>query len=280
MAIATLSLRTAAQTQIQLKNNLLYDLSLTPNASAEVGLSRHWTADVEPSPYKPVRNLHGSALKSRYRADYDYLLTNVYPHLRRTDYEITFRVREFTLQEACHIYLTHPDQLSLYEFWQVAHTFDEGSADYDRCLQTAFTYYPDSTVAALNVAHAALRRGDTRRAAALLSQAGQQPEAVQARAVLAILQQRYDEAAPTTAVTRWAMTVSLLRSTSGRGTRRKQCSMSAVPRGLIQTTTRMSLHRQAMETATATRMVNGNKAAPTMNATTTGAAKARMPMNT
>ena len=32
--------------QIQLKNNLLYDASLTPNANIEIGLSRHWTTDI------------------------------------------------------------------------------------------------------------------------------------------------------------------------------------------------------------------------------------------
>lgn len=134
-------------------------------------------------------------LKARYRSEYDYLLKTVYPHLRRSDYEITFRVREFTLEEACQIYLTHPDQLSLYEFWQVANTYERHGADYNRCMEKAFTYYPDSTVAALNVANAALRQGDVQRAKVLLTKAGQSPEATQARAVLAILEQRYDEAA-------------------------------------------------------------------------------------
>ena len=135
------------------------------------------------------------ALKAKYRTEYDLLLRTVYPHLRRSDYEITFRIREFSLEEACQVYLTHPDQLSLYEFWAVAQTFEHYSDDYNRCMQTAFSYYPDSTVAALNVANAALRKGDRQRAAVLLRKAGDGPEAVQARAVLAILDERYDEAA-------------------------------------------------------------------------------------
>ncbi len=90
--------------------------------------------------------------------------------------------------------MVHPDQLSLHEFWDVAHTFEYGSEDYNRCMDKAFTYYPDSTVAALNVANAALRRGDVKRASVLLEKAGESGEAVHARAVLAILEGRYDDA--------------------------------------------------------------------------------------
>ena len=134
------------------------------------------------------------ALKKKYPSEYEYIHKNVYPHLRRSDYEITFRVREFTLEEAKEIYMVHPDQLSLHEFWDVAHTFEYGSEDYNRCMDKAFTYYPDSTVAALNVANAALRRGDVKRASVLLEKSGESGEAVHARAVLAILEGRYDDA--------------------------------------------------------------------------------------
>ena len=34
-----------AEAQISLKNNLLYDASLTPNIGMEVGLARKWTFD-------------------------------------------------------------------------------------------------------------------------------------------------------------------------------------------------------------------------------------------
>ncbi|MBQ9667611.1 MAG: hypothetical protein IJV45_02535, partial [Prevotella sp.] len=47
----------------------------------------------------------------------------------------------------------------------------------------------------LNVVNAALRQGDRQRARVLLGKAGESAEATQARAVLAILDERYDEAA-------------------------------------------------------------------------------------
>lgn len=134
------------------------------------------------------------ALRQKYPAEYNYVLKNIYPHLRRSDYEITFRVREFTLQEAQQIYLTHPDQLSLYEFWQVAQTMEPYSDDYDRCMQIAYTYYPDSTVAAINVANGALRKGDLKRAEAILKTVGTSMEASEARRILQMLKRRNEEA--------------------------------------------------------------------------------------
>lgn len=134
------------------------------------------------------------ALKANYRSEYDYLLKQVYPHLRRSDYDITFKVREFTLQEACEIYKTHPDQLSLREFWDVANTFEPYSDEYNRVLQTAYNFNPDSTVAAINLANIALKQGDLLKAESLLDHAGDSGEANNARGCVAILRKDYTAA--------------------------------------------------------------------------------------
>lgn len=49
-------------------------------------------------------------IKRLYPQEYRYLLKNVYPGLRRSDYEITFEYKEFTLTEAKEIYKTKPYQ--------------------------------------------------------------------------------------------------------------------------------------------------------------------------
>ena len=135
-------------------------------------------------------------IKQRFPRDYQYLLREVYPSLRRSDYEITFRVRTFNTTEEClQIYATKPHQLSLYEFWRVAQTMQPFSDEYNRCMQTAVIYYPTDEAALVNLANVALQQGDTLKAETLLSQAGNGAAAENARAVLCILSQQYDQAA-------------------------------------------------------------------------------------
>lgn len=133
-------------------------------------------------------------LKKTYPDEYQYLLKNVYPHLRRSDYEISFDIRNFTLEEAKEVYRVRPYQLSLRELWDVANTFEKGSDAYNRCLQTAVNLYPDSTAAVINLANVAIRQHDLLKAETLLQHAGDSAEADNARAVVAIIQERYDEA--------------------------------------------------------------------------------------
>lgn len=47
-------------------------------------------------------------IKQQYPAEYQYLLKNVYPGLRRSDYEISFNFSDFTLEQAKQIYKTKP----------------------------------------------------------------------------------------------------------------------------------------------------------------------------
>jgi len=61
-------------------------------------------------------------------------------------------------------------------------------------LQTAVNQYPDSAAALINLANVAIRQKDMLKAETLLQRAGDSAEADQARAVVAIIQQRYDEA--------------------------------------------------------------------------------------
>jgi tetratricopeptide (TPR) repeat protein len=79
--------------------------------------------------------------------------------------------------------------------WDVAHTMQPGSPEYNKVLQTAVNVYPDDPVANLNLANVAIRQKDLQKAASLLEKAGESGEAYQSRAVLAILQERYADAA-------------------------------------------------------------------------------------
>ena len=130
----------------------------------------------------------------RYPDEYRSLLKEIYPGLRRSDYEISFNFSDFTLEQAKEIYKTKPYQLSLREMWDVAQTMEPYGNDYNKVMQTAVNIYPDSPEANLNLANVAIRQKDLLKAETLLDKAGDSAEADQTRAVLAILQQRYDDA--------------------------------------------------------------------------------------
>ena len=135
-------------------------------------------------------------IKMRYPDDYRYLLKNVYPGLRRSDYEITFRVRTFNTTDEClAIYRTKPYQLSLYEFWRVANTFEPFSDDYNRAMQMGVNYYPEDETANMNLAVVAIQQRDLLKAETLLQNSGNGPVAENTRAVLCILRGQFDEAA-------------------------------------------------------------------------------------
>ena len=71
---------------------------------------------------------------------------------------------------------------------------EPGSADYNKVLQTTVNVYPDDATANLNLANVAIRQKDLLKAETLLDKAGNSAEALQSRAVVAILQQRYNDA--------------------------------------------------------------------------------------
>lgn len=135
-------------------------------------------------------------IKARYPQEYQYLLRNVYPGLRRSDYEITFNIRQFnTIEECLDIYRTKPHQLSKHELWRVAQTMQPFSADYNRVMQTAFNYYPDDEAVNLNLAVVALQQHDLLKAETLLQHAGNGAAAENNRAVIDIVNGNYDSAA-------------------------------------------------------------------------------------
>lgn len=179
--------------------------SVLPNKDAILAIIDDSTLDPDPKEWR---------IKLRYPDDYRYLLKNVYPTLRRSDYEICFRIDEFTTAEAAEIIKTAPHKLSLYEMWNVAHTFEPYSDDYNRVMQIAENVYPESYIAAINLANVALRKGDTLKAESLLMRADDGAEAENSRAVLYMMQGRWDDAeAALTRAERLGMDVSINRNT-------------------------------------------------------------------
>ena len=126
---------------------------------------------------------------------YAWLLANVYPALRHSDYTIDFDIRTFTdVDEIRRLVRTAPQKLSLNEFFLAAQACPVGSDEFNEIFDTAVRMYPDNEVANLNAANTAMQRGDLKAAAAYLAKSGDSPEAIYARGNLAALQGHNEEA--------------------------------------------------------------------------------------
>ncbi len=127
-------------------------------------------------------------LKKQYPNEWRQLLNDVFPALRHSDYEVSYTIRPFTVEEARQLIRQKPQQLSLNEMFLVANTYTPGSQDYNDVFETAVRMYPDDETANLNAAIIALRSGDTAAAARRLQKAGNTPEAWNAKGVMYALQ--------------------------------------------------------------------------------------------
>lgn len=135
-------------------------------------------------------------IKSSYPADYAYLLANVYPGLRHSDYTVRYEIREFTdAEQIKRLLRTAPGKLSLQEMYLAAQTLEPGSDEYNEVFEIAVRMFPEDEAANLNAANTAMGRGDLPTAQRRLAKAGDSAEAVYARGVCAALAEDYDTAA-------------------------------------------------------------------------------------
>ena len=145
-------------------------------------------SNLEPDP-------KNSKLEKTYPAQYKFLLANVYPALRHSDYRIEYTIRQFTeARDIEALIFTQPSKLSYKEMMTLADKYEPGSDKYNEIFEIAVRLYPDEPVANLNAANAALQRGDLNTASKYLAKSGDSPQAVYARANYAFLQGNYEEA--------------------------------------------------------------------------------------
>lgn len=134
-------------------------------------------------------------IRRTYPDEYKFLLDNVYPGLRHSDYRVEYVIRSFTdVREIAEVMRTAPQKLSLHELFALARSLDPGSDEYNEVFEVAVRMYPDSEVANLNAASTALSRRDTAAAARYLAKAGNAPQAIYARGVCAAIDGDYDTA--------------------------------------------------------------------------------------
>lgn len=127
-------------------------------------------------------------------AAYRYVVNEIFPSLRRSEYRIDYTVREFTVEEGREIIKTRPQQLSLSEMFAVANSYETGSPEYNEVFEIAVRMYSSDPVANLNAANISIGKGDYVAAKKYLEKAGDSAEAVHARGVLKMLEGDLDGA--------------------------------------------------------------------------------------
>lgn len=139
-------------------------------------------ADMEPDAKEKT-------IKSTYPEEYQFLLKNVYPGLRHSDYMVRYVVRTYTdANEIRRIMNTQPQKLSLRELYIATQGLEPGSDEYNEAFEIAVRMFPGDEIANLNAANAAMEKGDLKSAARYLDKAGNRGEAIYARGVYAALQ--------------------------------------------------------------------------------------------
>ena len=142
----------------------------------------------------PVRN---DEFRRRFPKDYPFILDNVYPPLRHTEYRITYTVRKYlNVDEIREVMRTRPYNLSQNELFLLANSYTVGSPEYDEVFEVAVRLFPENTTANLNAANKAMHRGDYAAARRYLDRAGDTPAAIYGRGVLLALEGKYTEALP------------------------------------------------------------------------------------
>ena len=83
---------------------------------------------------------------------YRYMLANLFPRLRRSAYKIDFTVPEYSVKTIKEIYKTHPDMLSLYEFYLLANQYEPGSPEYQEVVEKITTVFPGEKFSRISLA--------------------------------------------------------------------------------------------------------------------------------
>lgn len=127
-------------------------------------------------------------IKSRYPRDYQRLVRDCYPSLRRTDYKVDYVIMSYSdVDEMRHLASSAPEKLSLEEFWLAAQGLDPEGKAHAEIFEAAVRVFPDDPIANLNAANAAMAQGDLEQASTFLAKAGDSPQASYAREVYAAL---------------------------------------------------------------------------------------------
>ena len=125
---------------------------------------------------------------------YRRMLAELFPLLRRTDYQLSYSVKDFTVEQGREVIKTRPGQLSLNEMYHVANSYEIGSEEFKDVFDVAVRVFPEDPVANINAGAVALLRGDTLSASKYLSRVKDDPRAQNNLGVLYLLEGDLEQA--------------------------------------------------------------------------------------
>lgn len=144
------------------------EVSFLPNRA---GIIEMIDSDMEP-------DAKDAAIKRKYPQDYKYILENIYPALRHSDYTVRYTIREYTdVDEIRRVMRERPSNLSLSEFHLLASSYPTGSDEYNEVFDVAVRMFPEDSVSNINAAAVAVNKGDFEAARRYLGRVGDSPAA-------------------------------------------------------------------------------------------------------
>lgn len=127
-----------------------------------------------------------SKIQNLYPAEYRYILAEVYPALRHSDYTIRYSIKtDIDVEHLKEMLEKTPERLRPVDFYLIANTYAVGSEPYNRVMLKAASQYPADEEAAINAANIYLAKGDLKAAEPFIARCGQSPQALYTRANLA-----------------------------------------------------------------------------------------------
>ncbi|MBB4042489.1 outer membrane protein OmpA-like peptidoglycan-associated protein [Bacteroides reticulotermitis] len=135
-----------------------------------------------------------TALK-RMGVTYRTLLKDLFPELRRVEYQIDYSVRDYDVEEAKKLLDKNPADLSQYELYNLALSHEEGSKEYNSILLEIIPrHFADDATAHTNSAAVLIKNGEMNAAKRQLEKAGSSAEAINNRGIIFMLEGDLDKA--------------------------------------------------------------------------------------
>lgn len=125
---------------------------------------------------------------------YAFILKNVYPSLRCTNYTVEYTVRPFTVEESEVVFETRPINLNLNEIYKLADKYANNETKYYSIIRKAYLLYPQDSYINLTMAYLSLKKGEADEAAEYLSKVNACPEKTLDEGLVAYLKGDVDTA--------------------------------------------------------------------------------------
>ena len=126
---------------------------------------------------------------------YRTLFKDVFPELRRVEYQIDYTVKDYSVEESSKLLDSRPEDLSHLELYTLVQSLDKANPVYATVLtELILRYYGEDAAANNNAAVVFLENGELTTASRYLEKAGSSAEALNNRGVLHLLEGDLDKA--------------------------------------------------------------------------------------